>query len=38
MTKDWERVRADACKYYAQGKSLTEVQSILKREQHFEAS
>jgi hypothetical protein len=38
MTKDWDSIRADACRYYAEGKSLTQVQNILLRERNFKAS
>jgi hypothetical protein len=38
MTKDWDSIRADACRYYAEGKSLTQVQKILLRERNFKAS
>jgi len=38
MAKQWEEVRAEICRLYAEGKPLEEVMRILKREQGFEAS
>lgn len=38
MAKDWKPVKADICRYYANGIPLKEVKLILSREKGFHAS
>ncbi|KAM0716764.1 hypothetical protein Q7P37_008209 [Cladosporium fusiforme] len=38
MVKAWESVRVDICRYYGEGKSLSQVKLILSRERGFNAS